>query len=332
MGNLIKGTEHKKSTQDQLREFSDRFMSVYAMGPDNTWFETVTTTVVTEAPEIHFPFPVHAGGYEEFKGEYKYRTLNGRRAKLTPRVWQDGVKDKADKMKQAAWLGWDMQAAALARDALMLPGQLIVELLALNSAAGPYLSIYDDEDTNSVNSTYTLFHDAHLNDLLDASHGTFDNNGLAGSGGIVTANVAAWFAHFEGLLAPNGRDTLGLTMTHLLVPRTRFRTAKEYFERDYHPKVFGSNTAAVQEQNLYKGSVEVLVSDRLTDQNVIYALALNKPDMVPFVVMRQDAPEIETLDESSALYEFTREVAVRGTHRVNVGALFPQAIAKITLS
>lgn len=332
MAIIIKGDQHKKTTQDILREFNDRFMGVYAMGPDNTWFEVISDTVITDSPEIVFPFPVDAGGYREFKGEYKYRSLDGRRAKLKPRLWQDGVKESADKMKQASWLGWDTQAAKLARDAAMLPGQLIAELLAANSAAGPYLGIYDDDDIASINATYTLFHDAHLNDLLDSSHGTFDNNGLAGVGGITTDNVAAWFAHFEGLKAPNGVDTLGLTFTHLLVPRTRFRAAKDFFAKDYLPTVFGSNTAAVMQENVYKGSVEVIVSDRLTDQNVVYPLALNKPEMVPFVVMRQDAPEITTLDESSALYEATREIAVRGLHKVNVGAMFPQPIAKVTLS
>jgi hypothetical protein len=328
MALIIKGEQHKKTSQDLLREFSEQFASAYALGPASNWAEVVSTKVVTDAPEIVFPFPVEVAGYHEFKGEMKYRTLEGRAAKLKPKLWQDGVKELLDKMQQATWLGWNQQAAMLAERATHMPNKLLAAMIEAN----PYLSIYDDADTNTTNATYTLFYDAHLNDLIDSSHGTFDNNGLAGAGGFTTDNVGAWMDHFHSLKDPTGESSLGLELTHVLVPRQLARKARDFFNSDFLLKVFGSNTAAGQEQNLYKGAVEVLVSDELTSATVVYPLALNRPAMTPAVIMTNDTPEITELGEDSALYETSRNVGVNALLKVNAGPLFPQTIAKVTIS
>lgn len=333
MASILTKTQHDKTSVDRLREFSDAFIEAYALGPQSNWFEAIAHNELSDAPEVVFMVPVHAAGYEEFLGELRYRSLAQRRARVIPRLWQDGVKELEGRVAQASWLGWNLQAQLMADQAMRLPAKTILQLLTANGGAGGYVGLYDTDTT--PNATYTLFHAAHLNNVVDASKGTFDNTALAGSGGFTSTNVGAWFSHFAGLKAPDGESSLGLRLTHVLVPRQLEVAARNFFASDYLIRAIidsGNVAAAGQEQNLYKGLVEVLVSDELTSGTVVYPLALNKPGMMPFVTVQAPSPEIIVQDKTSHLYQTSLHVGVAALHKVNSGIVFPQTIAKATFS
>lgn len=333
MASIIKKTQHDKVSLDRLREFSDAFIEAYALGPQSNWFEVVAHNELSDSPEVVFPIPLHNAGYEEFMGELRYRSLALRRARVIPRLWQDGVKELEGRVAQAMWLGWSLQAQVMADQATRLPAKTIFQLLTANGGAGGYAGIYDTDTT--PNATYTLFHAAHLNNVADASKGTYDNTSLNGTGGFTVANVGIWASHFAGLKAPDGVSSLGLRLTHVLVPRQLEVAARNFFASDYLVKAVldtGSVVAAGQEQNLYKGLVEVLVSDELTSGTTVYPLALNKPGMTPFVTVQAPSPEIIIQDKSSHLYQTSLHIGVAAIHKVNSGIVFPQTIAKVTIS
>ena len=71
-----------------------------------------------------------------------------------------------------------------------------------------------------------------------------------------------------------------------------------------------------------------VVSDELTDDSQWYALALNKPGMMPWIIQDDGAPEEIMRDKSSDFYKSTLKVSLAYVKRANGALALPQCIQR----
>lgn len=316
--------------QRALEVFSDEFRTALALDTDvQTWAQMLGSLHTSNAIKTTYPIPVHAAGYTAFDGNMRYRSLYSRTLSMKSKEWQDGVREKKQIVEAPDFMGWGDQPAAMALEAQRAPNDWVTSVLEGN----PNLDFYRDEDTGAA-STIALFAATHPYNVLDTSVGTFDND-LTGTA-IDTALIVDLKQHFRDLKGPNGKP-LGTRLTHLLVPAAREEEAKDFLERDMLIKAVtnvagNENVAAAAERNRHYGTVELIVADELTSDDLVYAFALNKPGLKPWIVQSEGAPEQIVHDESDAMYKSTLMVGLSYILRGNAAAALPHPIARVTLS
>jgi hypothetical protein len=298
--------------QRALEEFAMDFAMALAQGPVDPWAKTNGVyKQVGAASKLTFPVPVSAAGYEELKGDLKYRDLFEKSFSFTPKTWQDGVSALASVIEAPDFIGWTSEPGAMAQAALSLPNEIIAGLLESNPTC------WDD---------VTFFHASHPVNVFDSSFGTFDNDITGAGTNLSSGNLALAKQYFREIKAANGKP-LGLRMTHLLVPAALEETARDILERDLIIESNGANDFGTV-NNRHKGTVKLVVSDDFTSDIVWYPLALGKPGMFPWIVQDEGAPEEIRSDKDSHLYKTTLKVAVAYVLRGNGALALPQCVQR----
>src|SRR5688500_5256983 len=80
-----------RDAQTALTEFTQDFAMALAQGPVEQWAKERGFYRPSRALKAVFPIPVSAAGYNELKGDLKYRDLFQQSLEFTPKTWQDGV-------------------------------------------------------------------------------------------------------------------------------------------------------------------------------------------------------------------------------------------------
>lgn len=298
--------------QIALTEFRRDFMMALAQGGVDAWASRLGTSSTSRALKTKYPVPVSAAGYDEFKGDMRYRSLYEKSIELVPKTWQDGIAELASVIEAPDFIGWPDQAEAMAMAAQSLPNEMVVDLLE----AGTSTTCWDGT---------SFFSDSHPYNIYDSSVGTFDNNDTGGGSAFSSANVKAADIYFRGLKAPNGKN-LGLRLTHVLVPPALFWEAQDVLTNAQTVLVIGNDFAAAE--NLLKGYALPVGANELTSTTAWYALALNKPGLRPWIVQTEGAPESIVLDKSSHLYQSTLKVGMSSILRGNAGLAMPHCIKR----
>ena len=293
--------------QRALEDFAEDFALALTQPGVEQWAKENGLYRASRALKTTYPVPVSAAGYNEFKGDVKYRDVFQKSLSLTPKTWQDGVAELASVIEAPDFVGWTSEPAAIAAAASALLNQIIADALVANATCWDGLA---------------FFADAHPFNVY-ADIGTYPNDFTGAGTTLSTANIALAKAYFRKIKAPNGKP-LGLRMTHVLVPAALEETAKDRLEQDMVIQAVGSTYGAVD--NRHKGTVKIIVSDELADDSKWYPLALNKPGMVPWIVQDEGAPEEIRSDKTSHLYQTTLKVGVAYVLRANGVLALPQRI------
>jgi hypothetical protein len=324
-----------RTVQGALTEYSDQFKSALAIAAEEVqdWAALLGMSATSDAIKTIYPFPIFAAMYQEFEGEVKYRSLYDRQISMRGKQWQDGVTEKAAIIEAGDFMGWGEQPAAMALEARRLPNTIVAAMLASNSFAGPALEIYRNPDDSSADVVKALFATDHRYNVLDPSVGTFDNTDVHDA--LDTDFLVEQKEYFRGLKGPNGQS-LGLRMTHLLVPASLEEQARKLLESDILVEaVLNGSTVVggVGVANRHKGTVTLVVADELQEGTnpYVYALALNKPGMKPWIVQKSTSAEELIRDKESDYYKSTLKVSIAHVISANVGAAFPQAIRRIEI-
>lgn len=321
-----------RTVQDALTEYGEAFSEALVLADVEDWASSLGISAESSSIKTIYPLPIYAAGYQEFSGEVKYRSLYMRHVTMRGKVWQDGVKERADIVKAADFMGWGAQPRAMALEAKRLPNTITADLLATASFAGPLLDLYKDEDDPAANVAKRLFAPDHAHNVLDASKGTFTNIDTTTT--LDDTFLSKQKQAFRNIKGPNGKP-LGLRMTHLLVPAALEQQARDLLESDVLIRTIenaGSPVGAVTVPNQHRGTVELIVADELQSDDYVYALALNKPGLVPWIVQTSGAPVETVLDESSDFYKTSHSIAVAHFVNANVGAAFPHPIRRIQVT
>jgi phage major head subunit gpT-like protein len=307
------GSEYNLISQDAqraLEEFSEEFSAAFAAGPVQQWAKENGIYKMSNALKTTYPVPVHAAGYQELKGDIKYRAIFEKSFSLEPKTWQDGVAELAAIIEAPDFVGWTDQPAAMAAAGASLQNEIIAGLLEANGLCWDGQNFFDSD---------------HPVNVFESSEGTYDND-FTGAGTDVTAtNLGLAMAHFDGLKNPNGKPA-GLSMTHVFHPPSQRQAWKQLLENDLLLTTIGTSFGAVN--NIYKGSIVPVCCNELTDSSKWYPAALNKPGMKPWVVQDAGAPEEILSDKTSHLYKTTLKVGIAYVMRGNGGLALPQCIAR----
>lgn len=190
----------------------------------------------------------------------------------------------------------------------------------------PVLDFY----AGTGHSAKTLFHASHPCHVFGEVSDTFDNDlGSLGSTGGISELLKAMREHFRSIKGPNGKP-MGRRLTDVVVPA---QLEEEYFEFLNSDLMYaahleqGANTNMAT-RNLYKGSVNLIVSDELTDDDQVYGIDRNGP---AFCIL-QDGGEAETIEfgKDSDMYKRTKRVALSFELVAAASAALPHSICRAT--
>ncbi len=308
---------------DFLRQFSTDFDQALALAEVTQWSKALGSAVLvnsSNAIKTTYPIPVSAAGYTERKGDAKFRKLYEKSMSVTPREWQDGVHELARIIEAPDFIGWGSEPSRIAREAQRLPNILMAEMLEAN----PVLDFY----AGTAHSAKTLFHASHPCHVFGEVSDTFDNDlGSLGSTGGISELLKAMREHFRSILGPNGKP-MGRRLTDVVVPP---QLEEEYFEFLNSDLMYAAHLAQgdntqITTRNLYKGSVNLVVSDELTDDDQVYGIDRNGP---AFAVLQDGGAVREiTFDKDSDMFKRTGMIAMSFELTAAASAALPHSICR----
>jgi hypothetical protein len=304
-----------------LREFSTEFDQALALGEIQVWAKGLGRCILVHtstAIKTTYPIPVSAAGYVERKGDDKMRQLFEKSLDMSPREWSDGVKEKARIIEAPDFVGWAGEPARIAQEEQRMPNTLIAELLGAN----PVLDFYK----GTAFAAYTLFHSAHPCNIFEGA-ATFDND---------RGTLAGWAAvmrdfqpYFRSIKGPNGKP-MGRKLTDLLIPAALETSAKEFFLSDlmYNAQLVAAGNTNAVSNNIYKGAANIIVSDELGSDSLIYGLDRNGP---AFAILQDGgSPEEITYDKTSDMYKDQGMVGIKYVKQLAAGAALPHSVCRAT--
>lgn len=305
-----------------LREFSSDFDQALALGEVVVWSKSLGSAVLvnsSRAIKTTYPIPVSAAGYKERKGDDKMRRLYEKSLDMKGREWQDGVMEKARIIEAPDFIGWSTEPSRIAKEEQRMPNTLMAEMLEAN----PVLDFYKE----TSHSAKTLFHDSHPCNIFGEVADTFDNN--RPNGATVQALLKDFRQYFRSIKGPNGKR-MGRRLTDILVPAALEEIFFEFLESDlmYAATLAqGSNTQQTM-NNIYKGSVNLVVSDELTSDTTVYGIDRNGP---AFAILQDGgSPEEIIFDKTSDMYKRQGLVGISFVKELACGAALPHSICKAT--
>lgn len=307
-----------------LREFSTEFDQALALGEIQVWSRGLGRCVLvhtSKAIRTTYPIPVSAAGYVERKGDDKMRQLFEKSLDMSPREWADGVKEKARVLEAPDFIGWGSEPSRIAAEEQRMPNTLLAELLEAN----PVLDFYK----GTAHSAKTLFHATHPCHVFGEIATTFDND----RGTLVTwQNVIKDFRqNFRDIKGPNGKP-MGRRLTDLIVPAALEESAAEFLMSDlmYNAQLAQGSNVQLVSNNIYKGAVNLIVSDELTSATVVYGIDRNGP---AFAILQDGgSPEEIVYDKTSDMYKNQGMVGVKYVKELAAGAALPHSIQRATYS
>lgn len=304
-----------------LREFSTEFDQALALGEVQVWSKGLGRCVLvhtSKAIRTTYPIPVSAAGYVERAGDDKMRQLFEKSLDMTAREWVDGVKEKARVIEAPDFIGWASEPSRIAQEEQRMPNTLLAALLEAN----PVLDFYK----GTAHSAKTLFHDTHPcnifegSDVIDNDHGT-----LTGWAAV----IKDFMIHFRSVKGPNGKP-MGRRLTDLIVPAALETSAKEFLQSDlmYNAQLLAAGNTHAVSNNIYKGVVNLIVADELTDDDQVYGIDRNGP---AFAILQDGgSPEEVVYDKTSDMYKDQGMVGVKYVKELAAGAALPHSIVRAT--
>jgi hypothetical protein len=323
-----------------LEEFSGEFKDALALGEVSPWSRDLGYVLDIANPVVKttFPIPVDAAGYNEFKGDMKYRTLYHRSLSMKTKLWADGVEAPAAEIEAPDFIGWTDAPAAMAFEWMRQENIMVASMLEAN----PLLDLYKDPDSNTA-STINLFSATHSFNVLDSSVGTFDNDIDTTEAQILSGEFFKTIStYFRQLKGPNGKPG-GYHMKggSFLVHSDEEQLFAEALERDTIINAItnagaqngtSSVVAAVGQSNRFKSAMSYVVGDELSVGARFYAIAAPKPGNHPWIVQKQSAPEEIVHDKTSDKYKDTGKVSIGYRGAGNAAGCLPQRIVRVTIT
>lgn len=306
-----------------LREFSSDFDQALALGEVVVWSKALGSAVLvstSKAIKTTYPIPVSAAGYRERKGDDKMRRLFEKSLDMTGREWQDGVVEKAKILEAPDFIGWGSEPARIAKEEQRMPNTLLAEVLESTVA----LDFYKE----TAFSAKTLFDSSHPCNIFEGSD-TFDND--RGTLVGVAAVLKDFRQNFRSIQGPNGKK-MGRRLTDVIVPAALEEVFFEFLESElmYNAQLAGTDNTNLVANNIYKGSVNLVVSDELTSDTVVYGVDRNGP---AFAVLQDGgSPEEIVYDKNSDMYKDQGLVGIKFVKELAAKGALPHSIQRGTYS
>lgn len=321
-----------RDAERALEEFSEEFRNALALAPAEPWAAELGYAHTSDAPRITWPVPLSATGYQEFKGDPKYRQLFHRSISMVSKNWQDGVEALAEVVEAPDFIGWTEEPTRMAEEWARHRNVMVADMLASASYDGPLLDWYRDEE-NGTPSNKRLFAAGHPFNVFNTSLGTFTNYTTCTAEDILSGKIFDDAdGHFAGIKGANGRP-LGLRVSAVLAPTSRRMLFRRALEKELLITAIkgtgGSNVGAVMDQNMHLGT-RVLFADELHSDDYFYIVA-QRTGLYPFVTS-VGTPEELIFDKSSEFYKNTLKVRYGVVGKANAAAVLPHCILRVQIT
>jgi hypothetical protein len=137
--------------------------------------------------------------------------------------------------------------------------------------------------------------------------------------------------YFRSIKGPNGKP-MGRRLTDLVVPAALEEAAKDFLESDlmYNATLAGTDNTQLTSNNRYKGAVNLIVADELTDDDEVYGIDRNGPAFA--VIQDGGSPEEISFDKNSDMYKRQGMLGVSYRLMLAVGAALPHSICRATVT
>lgn len=338
-----------------LEEFSDQFRGALALAETTDWSDLgLSYTLANAAGTATFPLPIDAAGYKEFKGDIKYRRLYERSMSFRTKQWSDGVQEQAAVIEGNQFNGWTDAPGNMAREWKRLPLLLLASILqgtapGTNAPAayfGPNLGLYADRDSNTP-SSIPLFSDSHQANVFDPAVGLFNNIRTTTHAAIADGSWADDLATYAAsVLGANGKP-LGITVegSTVLTPTSLTREFKKTLQSDTllnaitnagAPQGRANVVAVTQRKNIDFGQISGTEVKEFSIANgwdqIFYVVLGGNPELRPWVVLSDNAPEERLFDKSSEFYKDTNMVKIGYIGNANAGAAMPHRIVRYQIT
>jgi hypothetical protein len=312
------------SSQDALEIFDERYNAALLLAQPQTWVEQLGEVQSTPALSTKYPMSFLAIKFQETKAlEGRFKTIGEKDVELTVAEYDDGVEIELLKLLTNTFSArrWQDAPAAMVQGESQFKLKMIADALVANSA----LCAWDD---------LALFHDAHLCNPKDATSATFDNLQATTKDVADLSNLEGEITAMLEVLDVNG-DPLGVSPTHIGVPRQKFQALKNLLKQDFVPNSAGTATM----RNPYNDEGLVVVRmDQLTDNNDWYLFDMNliQRAVPPWTLAKLalaapgfDSLSLRRFDENSDYFKKTGKIAVSQHVYYGFKFLFPHAVRKI---
>jgi phage major head subunit gpT-like protein len=144
----------------------------------------------------------------------------------------------------------------------------------------------------------------HPVDPHDASKGTYANKLTTSA--LTAANYKTARAAFRKIKRPDG-EPMGLSPNLLIVPPDLEFDARQIVEGEILTTVFGSNTAAAAQSNVYKGTAQVMVIPELAGEDTTWYLACTDLPLLPLIFQDRQAPVFVSRTDPASDAVFSRK-------------------------
>jgi phage major head subunit gpT-like protein len=255
------------------RRFQDAFTGQKPMYP------MICTEIPSAAKEEVHGFLDRIPKAREWLGERVINNLAAREFAIKNRHFENTFAVDRDDIEDDRIGIYNPSLDMLGQDAAMYPDDLILALLE----AGTTGLCYDGQ---------YFFDTDHPKNIDDATAGTQAN--LFTTTALNATNYGAKRAAMRKLVGADGRP-LGVNPTHLIVPPALEETARLILNGDFVPNAAGT----ASETNVWKGTANLVVWDRLTSDSTWYLVDQSKP-IRPFIFQNRKPPEFTYLTQPTA--------------------------------
>jgi len=248
-----------------VTDFTAKYLDALSSKPDQ-WGLEISGFTPTDALQVKFPVRLdNFPGFRKWSGarDGKLRDLTSFFVNSEP--FERTIDVPLDAALRGEYAGYFQDVTALRQAAAQMPNRLIADLLA----AGESTTGWDG---------VSFFSASHPIDIRGQVSGVQSN--LHGSKPLNRANLAFAKKTLRAMKAPDGRTSLGLKLTHLLVPTALEDMATRLAQAEYIPNVDPSaaDKAGVTESNIHKGTFKVIVAPELDadSDTTWYPIAANQ--------------------------------------------------------
>lgn len=289
------------------------------------WWKTLSGFTSTDA--LRLKFPIRLGsmpGFREWAGERDVKNVDLTSFFIDSKPWERTIGVPLDVALKGEFAAYLNEVDDLRIAGMMHPNRLIATLLA-NGASS-------DDGWDGV----PFFSASHPVDLRGQVSGVFANT--VGTKPFNRASLAYAKAYFRGLKAPDGKTSLGLRLTHVMLPTALEDQAVRLSTAEYLPNIdpSASAQAGVTESNIHKGTFTPIIAPELDADSAStwYALALNLSAR-PFESQARgawDDPDIKILGDGTEHATKHNEILYAGKLFGNAGYAIPHTILKLAAS
>lgn len=277
--------------------FSRRFQDAYTA--QKPMYPALATEIPSSAKSEVHGFLDRIPRMKEWLGEREVANLAAREFEIKNKHFELTLEVDRNDIEDDRLGIYNPMLDLMGQQAAMYPDDLILDLVEGGTSASCFDGQYFFDTDHPINIDKPA-------DGVQANR--FTNKALS------AANYGSVRASMMRLKGADGRP-LQVKPTHLVVPPALEETARLILNADFIPNASGNAT----QTNVWKGSAELIVWDRLTSDSTWYLLDLSK-GIRPFVFQNRKAPEFAYLTQPTAENVFFRKKFVYGVDaRGNAG-------------